>query len=62
MVGVQNESYDPSHNKMTLALRRALDKEGMQSVKIHLADAGTLEGGINFAKAFQKSKEAWDND
>jgi hypothetical protein len=61
VVGVQNEIRQEPEQwwAMTLALRHALDAAGFGRVRIHIADAGALAGGIEFAKAFRKSPAAW---
>jgi hypothetical protein len=63
VVGIQNEKKQTEEmwHKMTLALRRELDKAGFESVKIHMSDDGRLKSGIERAKAFRSSKEVWDN-
>ncbi|MCX5684469.1 MAG: hypothetical protein NT049_12390 [Planctomycetota bacterium] len=61
VVGIQNEvkQTDEQWHKMTLALRRELDKAGFKVVRIHISDDGSLAGGIGRAKAFRASAEAW---
>ncbi|MHC4658622.1 MAG: glycoside hydrolase [Planctomycetota bacterium] len=61
IVGIQNEKRQTQAmwHKMTLALRRKLDEAGFESVRIHMSDSGRLTGGIERAKAFRNSKEAW---
>ena len=61
IVGIQNEKRqtDEMWHEMTLTLRRKLDEAGFEDVRIHISDAGTLSGGIERAKAFRASKEAW---
>jgi hypothetical protein len=58
---IRNEiRQKPEHWRvMTLALRHALNAAGLTQVRIHMADAGALAGGIEFAKEFRKSDEAW---
>ena len=62
IVGIQNEvTQKPEQwHAMTLALRRALDGAGFRDVRIHMSDDPTLKGGIGRARAFARSKEAWD--
>ena len=61
VVGVQNELTQPAEvwYSMALGLRQALDSSGFPDVKIHMADAGSLSKGIEFAKAFLGSSEVW---
>jgi hypothetical protein len=61
VVGIQNEKRqtEAMWHKMTLTLRRELDKAGFKSVRIHMSDAGRLSGGIKRARAFRSSKEVW---
>jgi len=61
VVGIQNEIRQKPEQwrAMTLALRHALNAAGLTQVRIHMADAGALAGGIEFAKEFRKSDEAW---
>jgi len=61
VVGIQNEKRQTEEmwHEMTLTLRRKLDQAGFKDVRIHISDAGTLSGGIERAKAFRASKEAW---
>ena len=62
VVGIQNEVKQSAErwHRMTLALRRALDRAGFKEVRIHMSDDSTLKGGIGRARAFAQSKEAWD--
>jgi hypothetical protein len=61
IVGIQNERALPAKTwqKMTLALRSALDNNGFEEVKIHMHNASNLNRGIAAAKAFTSSKEVW---
>ncbi|MBN1343998.1 MAG: hypothetical protein JXQ73_15040 [Phycisphaerae bacterium] len=61
VVGIQNEVTQPAEiwHEMTLSLRRALDEAGFGAVRIHMSDHGHLRGGIDRAKAFKESAEAW---
>lgn len=61
IVGIQNELQQSPQmwHKMTLQLRRALDDAGFNSTGIHMSDHGTLKGGVENAKAFRNSKQAW---
>jgi hypothetical protein len=45
---------------MTLALRRALDEAGFQSVKIHMSDSGSIGDGTRRAGVFRANAEVWD--
>jgi len=61
VVGIQNEvdqSASMFHD-MTLSLRRRLDGAGFESVRIHMSDSGPLAGGIERAKKFLASEQAW---
>ncbi len=71
IVGIQNESAQPpeTYHAMTLALRKRLDAEGMQDVKIHMQDANMLtphstwgklySNGVNRAKTFLSDNAVW---
>jgi hypothetical protein len=61
VVGIQNELTQSAEvwYSMALGLRQALDSEGLTEVKIHMADAGRLSKGIEFARAFSASSEVW---
>jgi hypothetical protein len=66
VVGIQNEMPQTAEmwGKMTLALRRELDRAGFRAVKIHMSDAGGLcdsemLGGLQRARAFAASPEVW---
>ncbi len=61
IVGIQNEIKQTAEmwQKMTLTLRRALDKAGFQDVRIHMSNDGYLSGGVERAKAFRKKPEVW---
>jgi hypothetical protein len=62
VVGIQNELSQPPEvwHSMVLGLRRELDAGGLGGVKIHMADAGSLSKGLDFAKAFILSSEVWN--
>lgn len=47
IVGIQNEVEQPPEvfSRMTLVLRRELDKVGFQSTRIHMADTGFMDAG-----------------
>ncbi len=62
VVGIQNERHQPPEiwHQMTRTLRRELDSAGFDSVRIHMSDSGSLEGGIERARAFRKSEEVWE--
>ncbi len=61
VVGIQNEIHQPPRiwHEMTLALRRGLDEAGFKDVRIHMSDHGHLRGGIQRAREFKQSAEAW---
>ncbi|MGB6430797.1 MAG: glycoside hydrolase family 30 beta sandwich domain-containing protein [Candidatus Acidiferrales bacterium] len=61
IVGIQNEVDQPQEiaDQMVKTLRAALDKAGFSSVKIHMADASYLYGGIERAKDLQRDPDAW---
>lgn len=61
IVGIQNEVTQPPlvWHEMALALRKALDAAGFQSVKIHMQNHGRLSGGIETARAFTSSAAVW---
>ena len=62
IVGIQNEIEQPHEiwRKMTLTLRKALDDNGFQEVKIHMHNAPTVARGVNAAMAFTEEAEVWD--
>ena len=62
VLGIQNEKRQSEEmwHKMTLALRRELDKAGFESVKIHMSDDSRLKSGIERAKTFRSSAKLWD--
>lgn len=61
IVGIQNEVEEPTDTftVMAVTLRRELDKAGLQSVKIHMADASYLYLGVDRAHALQKDAAGW---
>jgi hypothetical protein len=61
VVGIQNEKRQSESmwHKMTLTLRQKLDEAGLESVRIHMSDAGRLSGGIERAKAFRSAEQVW---
>jgi hypothetical protein len=63
IVGIQNEIMQPDviWQKMTLSLRKGLDKAGFETVKIHMQNATSLKEGITATKAFSEKKEVWDS-
>jgi len=63
IVGIQNEVTQPAPiwQQMALALRKALDEAGFESVKIHMQNSGSLSGGIASAKAFTEKVEVWNS-
>ncbi|UCG47006.1 MAG: hypothetical protein JSU94_16085 [Phycisphaerales bacterium] len=61
IVGIQNEVGQSAEmfGRMTLALRRRLDEEGFDFVRIHMSDSGHLSTGIKRARAFLSSDQVW---
>jgi O-glycosyl hydrolase len=61
VVGIQNEVDQSASmfHRMTLSLRHRLDEAGLQSVRIHMSDSGSLSGGIKRAQKFRASEQAW---
>ncbi|UCC96505.1 MAG: hypothetical protein JSW66_11750 [Phycisphaerales bacterium] len=61
IVGIQNEvdQSASTFHRMTLSLRRRLDEAGLQSVRIHMSDSGSLSGGIKRAEKFRASEQTW---
>jgi hypothetical protein len=61
-VGIQNELTQTVEEwqAMSLGLRKALDSNGFDEVRLHMADAGSLEKGIRFAEGFLSKSEVWD--
>jgi O-glycosyl hydrolase len=61
IVGIQNEADEPQEiaDQMVKTLRSELDKAGFSSVKIHMADASYLYGGIERAKALSLDPDVW---
>ena len=63
VVGIQNEHRSGAQrlHAMTLALRKKLDENGFQDVKIHMGNLPDLDrsGGIGEAIKMKLSKEAW---
>jgi O-glycosyl hydrolase len=61
VLGIQNEIVQPAETwrDMILELRKALDREGFQTVRLHLPDNSNLKGGIATLRAIQQSPEAW---
>ncbi|HEX9199632.1 MAG TPA: glycoside hydrolase family 30 beta sandwich domain-containing protein [Acidobacteriaceae bacterium] len=61
IVGIENEVEQPPEvfTAMTVTLRRALDKAGFQSVKIHMADASYMYLGAGRARELQKDAQGW---
>ncbi len=61
ILGIQNERTLPADTwqEMTLALRKTLDANGYEEVKIHMHNASNLNGGIKAAKAFTEKNEVW---
>jgi hypothetical protein len=61
IVGIQNEvtQHENKWHRMTLALRKTLDENGFNEVRIHQQDMGRIENGIQSAKAFTSNDEIW---
>jgi O-glycosyl hydrolase len=61
IVGIENEVEQPPEvfTEMAMALRRALDKAGFQSVKIHMADASYMYLGAARARDLQSNAAGW---
>ena len=61
IVGIQNEVTQSPEDwrKMALALRRGLDANGFEAVKIHMHNAPFATGGIAAAKAFREDPAVW---
>ena len=62
ILGIQNEKRQSAEDwqQMTLSLRRALNENGFQDVKIHMHNAPRLEAGIKAARAFTEKNHVWD--
>ena len=62
IVGIQNEVEQPAKvwQEMTLTLRKALDKNGFEKVKIHMHNGSRLKNGINALNAFTSDKKVWE--
>lgn len=62
IVGIQNEMGQKEENwhKMTLALRKALDKNGFEEVQIHQQDMSQVGKGLLSAKAFTADEDVWN--
>ena len=61
IVGIQNEIEQPPEvwQRMTLALRKALDDAGFGAVKIHMHNPPFVSGGIAAVKAFREKDAVW---
>ncbi len=61
IVGIQNEVAQPPEiwHEMAVRLRRELDRAGFRAVKIHMRNDSVLAGGVQCARAFRRSPEAW---
>ena len=61
IVGIQNEvgQLEDDWHKMTLTLRKILDENGFEMVKIHQQDMGRIKNGIQSAKAFTSNDKVW---
>jgi hypothetical protein len=61
IVGIQNEvtQREEDWQRMTLALRKTLDENGFDKVRIHQQDMGSVESGIKSAKAFTSNDQVW---
>lgn len=62
IVGIQNEVEQPAEvwQQMTLALRKALDKNRFDEVKIHMHNGSRLKNGIAALNAFTSDKKVWE--
>ena len=62
ILGIQNEVKQSAEmwQQMTLSLRKALDENGFPDVKIHMCNQGTLNSGIDAAKAFSQESDVWN--
>lgn len=62
IVGIQNEVTQPKEvwRDMTLALRKELDRNGFDNVKIHMHNSSSLGGGIRAAQAFNSYPDVWE--
>ncbi len=63
IVGIQNEVTQLAEvwQQMTLSLRKALDKNGFDKVKIHMHNGNSLKNGIKALKAFTADKKVWND-
>lgn len=61
VVGIQNEIVQPAEiwHEMIVELRKALDREGFGTVRIHMPDNSNLRGGTATLRAIQLSPAAW---
>ena len=61
IVGIQNEITQPPETwkEMILQLRKALDHEGFQAVRLHMPDASSLTEGISAAQSISGFPDAW---
>lgn len=62
IVGIQNERKQPPElwQQMTLALRKGLNENGFENVKIHMHNASELSMGIDAAKDLQQNNKVWN--
>ena len=63
VVGIQNEVRQSPEvwQQLTLHLRKALDDNGFEKVKIHMHNASRLEHGIEALDAFTADKQVWED-
>ncbi len=63
VIGIQNEQPQSPEvwRDIVLHLRQELDRAGYHSVRLHMADAGHVERGLEFAKGFLKYPESWEH-
>lgn len=61
IVGVQNEVYmsEDRVNRFVPALRKALDEAGFSAVKIHMANATSIQDGLDRAARFTENPNVW---
>ena len=62
IVGVQNEINMPEERLLRFVpeLRETLDREGFKDVKIHMANASTINAALERVNKFTENQEVWD--
>jgi hypothetical protein len=62
IVGIQNEIDMPEERikRFVTALRKALDENGFENVKIHMANASTINSALKRADKYTKNSEVWE--